>query len=139
LIDLDDSGQWFSRVGTRTMRTIQLWAKQVGLSCAKNPLSLTFNDVSLQDFEEHLAVLTEKEVHAVKLAELMPNKQVERFDRYVTSDFWTIFLNSASVTPGGRIVIAGGYDSVLRVWNGTNAEVMATFAAPGARCPLTHG
>jgi len=45
----------------------------------------------------------------------------------------TNFINSASVTPDGRIVIAGGHDSVLRVWNGTNAEVMATFAPPGAK------
>ena len=45
----------------------------------------------------------------------------------------TNFINSASITPDGKIVIAGGHDSVLRVWNGTNAEVMATFAPPGAR------
>ena len=45
----------------------------------------------------------------------------------------TNFMNSASITPDGKIVIAGGHDSVLRVWNGTNAEVMATFAPPGAK------
>ena len=45
----------------------------------------------------------------------------------------TNFMNSASITPDGKIVIAGGHDSVLRVWNGTNAEVLATFAPPGAR------
>ncbi len=45
----------------------------------------------------------------------------------------TNFMNSASVTPDGRIVIAGGHDSVLRVWNGTNAEVLATFAPPTAQ------
>jgi WD40 repeat protein len=45
----------------------------------------------------------------------------------------TNFMNSASITPDGRFVIAGGNDSVLRVWNGTNAEVIATFAAPAAK------
>jgi WD40 repeat protein len=45
----------------------------------------------------------------------------------------TNFMNSASITPDGRIVIAGGDDGVLRVWNGTNAEVMATFAPGAAR------
>jgi len=45
----------------------------------------------------------------------------------------TNFMNSASITPDGRIVIAGGQDSVLRVWNGTNAEVVATFAPPTAK------
>src|ERR1043166_1515549 len=42
----------------------------------------------------------------------------------------TNFMNSASITPDGKIVIAGGQDSVLRVWNGANAEVIATFAPP---------
>jgi WD40 repeat protein len=45
----------------------------------------------------------------------------------------TNFMNSASITPDGKIVIAGGHDGVLRIWNGTNAEVIATFAPPGAR------
>jgi len=45
----------------------------------------------------------------------------------------TNFMNSASVTPDGKIVIAGGHDSVLRVWNGASAEVIATFAPPGAK------
>ena len=45
----------------------------------------------------------------------------------------TNFMNTAAITPDGRIVIAGGHDSVLRVWNGTNAEVMTTFSAPGAK------
>ena len=43
------------------------------------------------------------------------------------------FMNSASVTPDGKIVIAGGHDGVLRVWNGTDAQVMATFAPPGPK------
>ncbi len=45
----------------------------------------------------------------------------------------TNFMNSASITPDGRIAIAGGQDSVLRVWNATNGEVLATFAPPGAK------
>jgi WD40 repeat protein len=45
----------------------------------------------------------------------------------------TNFVNSASATPDGRIVIAGGDDGVLRVWNGTNAQVIATFAPTTAR------
>ena len=43
------------------------------------------------------------------------------------------FINSASITPDGKIVIAGGHDGVLRVWNGTNAEVLATFPPPASR------
>ncbi|HKS37001.1 MAG TPA: hypothetical protein VJW76_07420, partial [Verrucomicrobiae bacterium] len=40
----------------------------------------------------------------------------------------TDFVYSAAATPDGRIVIAGGQDSVLRVWNGTNGELIASFA-----------
>ena len=64
------------------MRTLQLWAKQAGLNCAKGSLSLTFDDISPEEFEAHLAAFKE-EVDAAKLAELMPKKQAERFDRYV--------------------------------------------------------
>jgi len=42
-------------------------------------------------------------------------------------------MNSASITPDGKIVIAGGHDGVPRVWKGTNAKVMATFAPPVAK------
>lgn len=45
----------------------------------------------------------------------------------------TNFMNSAAITPDGRIVIAGGHDSVLRVWNGATAEAMTTFAPPEAK------
>jgi WD40 repeat protein len=45
----------------------------------------------------------------------------------------TDFMNSAAVTPDGRIVVAGGQDSVLRVWNGPEGKVVATFNAPGAK------
>jgi len=83
LLDLDDGVQWFAWTGTRTMRTLQLWAKYLGLSCSKDQLSFTFTDVSRADLERHLAALAEDGTDAVKMAELMPNKQVERFDQYV--------------------------------------------------------
>ncbi|MBI3418318.1 MAG: hypothetical protein HY043_23770 [Verrucomicrobia bacterium] len=44
----------------------------------------------------------------------------------------TDFMFSAAATPDGRLVIAGGEDSILRVWNGTNGEVLKTFPAPAA-------
>jgi WD40 repeat protein len=42
----------------------------------------------------------------------------------------TDFVNSAATTPDGRIVVAGGQDGVLRVWNGTNGELIASFVTP---------
>ena len=45
----------------------------------------------------------------------------------------TDFIESAAVTPDGQIVIAGGQDSVLRVWDGTNGKLLASFPPPEAR------
>ena len=42
-----------------------------------------------------------------------------------TSDY----MYSASATPDGKIVVAGGQDSVLRVWNGTDGNLVVTFPA----------
>jgi WD40 repeat protein len=42
----------------------------------------------------------------------------------------TEFVTSAAVTPDGKIVIAGGQDSILRVWDGTNGKELRTFAPP---------
>lgn len=86
LVELENGVQWFPWVGTRTMRTLQLWAKHVGLSCTKDSLSLMFEDTSRTDLEKHLTALTETEIDAVELAAVMPNKQVERFDSYVAKE-----------------------------------------------------
>ena len=45
----------------------------------------------------------------------------------------TDFIESAAVTPGGKIVIAGGQDSVLRVWDGTNGKLLVSFPPSEAR------
>jgi WD40 repeat protein len=45
-----------------------------------------------------------------------------------TSDF----MQAAAVTPDGKIVVAGGQDSVLRVWSGSDGKPLATFKAPTA-------
>jgi WD40 repeat protein len=54
----------------------------------------------------------------------------ENGDKIRSFEGATNFLSAASITPDGLVVIAGGHDSVLRVWNGTNAAVLATFAPP---------
>ena len=54
----------------------------------------------------------------------------------------TDYLQCGAVTPEGRIVIAGGQDSVLRVWNGTNGERIGFIDPPKADGParlLTGG
>lgn len=42
----------------------------------------------------------------------------------------TDFVYSADSTPDGRLVIAGGHDSVLRIWNGENAQVVHSLNVP---------
>jgi WD40 repeat protein len=40
------------------------------------------------------------------------------------------YMYSGSATPDGKIVVAGGQDSVLRVWNGADGNLMVSFPAP---------
>ncbi|MBC8001437.1 MAG: hypothetical protein H7X97_02505 [Opitutaceae bacterium] len=40
------------------------------------------------------------------------------------------FVYATAATPDGSVVVAGGQDGVLRVWNGTNGQITATFAPP---------
>lgn len=42
----------------------------------------------------------------------------------------TDYVYSSACTPDGKIVVAGGHDSVLRVWNGTNGQVIGAYEAP---------
>jgi WD40 repeat protein len=37
------------------------------------------------------------------------------------------FMNAAAVTPDGKVVVAGGQDGVLRVWNGADAKLVTAF------------
>jgi WD40 repeat protein len=45
------------------------------------------------------------------------------------------FMYSAAGTPDGKVVIAGGQDGVLRVWNGANGNVIVTFEPPKSATP----
>ena len=40
----------------------------------------------------------------------------------------TDFIQSAAITPDGQTVVAGSQDSTLRIWNGTNGELVKSFA-----------
>jgi WD40 repeat protein len=40
------------------------------------------------------------------------------------------YMYSASATPDGKVVVAGGQDSILRVWNGGDGNVLVTFPPP---------
>ncbi len=40
------------------------------------------------------------------------------------------FLHSVTATPDGRMIVAGGQDGILRVWNGSNGESIVIFPPP---------
>jgi WD40 repeat protein len=40
------------------------------------------------------------------------------------------FMYACGATPDGKVILAGGEDSTLRVWNMTNGQVLVTFEAP---------
>ena len=41
------------------------------------------------------------------------------------------YMYSAAATPDGRVIVAGGQDSILRIWNGKDGKPMATLQTPG--------
>ncbi len=45
------------------------------------------------------------------------------------------FMYAGAATPDGKIVIAGGQDGILRIWNGANGNSIATFEPPKAATP----
>ncbi|HUE17542.1 MAG TPA: c-type cytochrome domain-containing protein [Planctomycetaceae bacterium] len=51
-------------------------------------------------------------------------------DNYRTFTGGTDFMYSAAATRDGSLVVAGGEDGVLHVWNGTNGQSLFTFAPP---------
>lgn len=40
------------------------------------------------------------------------------------------FMHCAAVTPDGKVVVAGGQDGVLRVWDGATGELLLAFEPP---------
>jgi len=44
----------------------------------------------------------------------------------------TDFMYACAATPDGKVIIAGGQDSVLRVWNMADGKIVATFESPQA-------
>ena len=42
----------------------------------------------------------------------------------------TDYMYASAATPDGKVILAGGQDSTLRIWNMTNGQVIAVFEAP---------
>ena len=47
----------------------------------------------------------------------------------------TDYMYAGAATPDGKVVIAGGQDGILRLWNGTTGSSIATFEPPKAPTP----
>ena len=39
-------------------------------------------------------------------------------------------MYASAATPDGKVILGGGEDSALRIWNMTDGKVIATFEAP---------
>jgi WD40 repeat protein len=48
-------------------------------------------------------------------------------------DGQSAFLYSAVATPDGKVIVAGGHDGVLRLWNGDNMYLIQQFPPPGTK------
>jgi ATP-dependent Lhr-like helicase len=112
LLDLDDAAQWFPWVGTRTMRTLELWAQHEGLPCTADDLSLTFAELSRKELERRLTCLADEEPDAIELAALMEDKRWERFDEYVD----VTLLDKANSTY--RLDVASASEAARRATHG---------------------
>ena len=62
----------------------------------------------------------------------------ENGDKIRTFDGVADFMYACAVTPDGKIVIAGGQDGVLRIWDGADGKVRAAFAPPTSETKLAE-
>lgn len=51
----------------------------------------------------------------------------------------TDFVYASAVKPDGKVVVAGGQDGVLRVWNGQNGQSIAAFSPPETAATAAAG
>ena len=92
LLAQDNRVQWFPWAGTRGLLTLWLWAKNQGIDCSRDFLSLTYPHLTTAAFRQHLRNLVGGEVDPIQLAVLLPVKQHERFDPSIDEDL----LNKAN-------------------------------------------
>jgi ATP-dependent helicase Lhr and Lhr-like helicase len=74
---------WFPWVGTRTIRTLSLFAAKDNLKCRDEGLSLVYPDCDLQRFKAHLQFISGSAIEPSALAKLMSQKFFEKFDPYL--------------------------------------------------------
>jgi WD40 repeat protein len=67
------------------------------------------------------SVLTSSGDNRVRLVAL-DGKEVRAFPGV------TDFMQSAAISANGKLVVAGGQDSILRVWNGADGKPVGVFA-----------
>ena len=75
---------WFPWAGSCGLRTLAVWAELVGVKASMDSLSLNYPGMSVADFKRHLSGFTTAD--PLTLARLLPDRQRQKFDRYVHPD-----------------------------------------------------
>jgi ATP-dependent helicase Lhr and Lhr-like helicase len=76
---------WFPWVGTRCLRTLELFARSNQINCAADDLALTYPGLSPDTLKTHLQQIASGQEDPVRLAGFMQPKQFEKFDEYLDS------------------------------------------------------
>ena len=101
--------RFFPWAGSKIHNTLWVLAKFQELTVAADRLSILYRDLSLEQVREHFNSIVKCPPNSAALAELLPLKAIQKFDRYLSADL----LNMAN---SKRLLeINGASDLVSRV------------------------
>ena len=102
-----DSVQWFPRLGTRGLVTLELHARCDGLAVEKDVLSITYKKTDMARWRAHLTTIAQGHRTALNLAQRLGMKTFEKFDETLAEDL----LDEANAHD--RIDLTGACDKAV--------------------------
>jgi ATP-dependent Lhr-like helicase len=97
---------WFTWTGTKTQRTLCLFADAVGLAATDRDIAIEFES-GVRDVFDKLSRAYGSAVDARALAKRIPVKQVRKFDEYVSEELLTFALASDAIDASAARRIIG--------------------------------